>query len=160
MLIAALVTPAPAAAWTDCAALAAERTRLEAEHKTGAAAIADVAMGRKPTKSKGPSAGQVGEVAAGTAASVLLPFPFGPLLNLGRAAARAAARNKQKQAQPAAPAPDVEAMVRRQNEIETRLAEIRAETKGAGCAPATAELPPVEANPEPTPTAEAPQPKG
>jgi hypothetical protein len=145
LLIAALVTSAPAPAATaattpaaapvapapDCTALAAERARLEAEHKTGAAAIADIAMGKKPTqeKRKGPSAGQVGEVAAGTAASVLLPFPFGPLFNVGRAAARAAARKKQKQAQPPVPQPDVEAMVRRQNEIETRLAEIGA----AGC---------------------------
>ncbi len=141
LLIVALVTSAPAAATTpaaapvapaqDCAALAAERTRLEAEHKAGAAAIADIAMGKKPeqTKRRGPSAGQVGEAAAGTAASVLLPFPFGPLFSVGRAAARAAARKKQKQAQPPAPEPDVEAMVRRQNEIETRLSEIGA----AGC---------------------------
>jgi hypothetical protein len=139
LLIAALVTSAPATATPaaapaapapvqDCAALAAERARLEAEHKAGAAAIADIAMGKKPkqTKRKGPSAGQVGEAAAGTAASVLLPFPFGPLFNVGRAAARAAARKKQKQAQPSAPEPDVEAMVRRQNEIETRLTEIGA----------------------------------
>ena len=120
-----LLAPAP-----DCTALAAERIRLEAEHKAGAAAIADIALGKRPAreKRKGTGAGQVGELAAGTAASVLLPFPFGPLFNVGRAAARAAAR-KQQQAQEqaraaAAPEPDVEAMIRRQNEIEARLAEI------------------------------------
>ena len=132
LLIVALLTSAPPpaaaapAAGADCAALAAERARLEAEHKAGAAAIGEIAMGKKPTQENrnGPSAGQVGEVAAVTAAGVLLPCPLGPLFNLGRAAARAAARKKQKQAQPPVPEPDVEAMVRRQNDIETRLAEI------------------------------------
>jgi hypothetical protein len=152
LLISALLGSSAASAAPDCAALAAERARLKAEHDAGAAAIAEIALGKSEAESRKQqsSAGQFGRMAAGTAAGLLLPFPLGTLLGLGSSAARRAARAKE-QGQP-----DVAAMIRRQSEIEARLAAIDAE----GCPAATA---PTEAHASataPTEPATAPSEEG
>ena len=107
----------------DCAAIAAERAKLEAERITINGTISDIALGRRPKARKGPSAGDLGQAVAGTASSILLPFGIGAAVNLGVAAARKAARKKQAPA-PAAEEQDVPAMIARENEIEARLAAL------------------------------------
>jgi hypothetical protein len=78
--------------------------------------IADIAMGkaRKKPKKRGATAARA---AAGTAASILLPFPLGVAVNAG---AEAAARSGRK-AKVKPPAPDLHAMLARGEEIDTRL---------------------------------------
>lgn len=119
-LPAAAPAPAPAAA-PDCAAVAAERSALEAEHRAVRLAISDVALGRNRPKRKA-SAGDVGRAAAGTLASLLLPFGLGIAANAAGAAASGSGKNKK--ARPAAPEPDIQALIQRQQEVEARLREI------------------------------------
>lgn len=122
-LIASLLGSAGAAqAPVDCAAVAVERDALRAEHAAVRQDIADIATGhyRKRKKNKA-SGGEVVRGAAGTAAGLLLPFPFG----LAVGAAGAAARGRKK-AVPAEPDPDVDAMIARQQALDARIAELRA----------------------------------
>ena len=116
-------SPAPAAA--DCSAVAAERTALQGEHRSVRMAISDIAMGRNRPKRKA-SAGDVGRAAAGTVASLLLPFGLGIAANAAGAAASKSGKKKKKAAEPEV---DVEAMIARQQAIEARLRELGA----AGC---------------------------
>ena len=120
-----VAAPAPAAA-PDCAAVVAQRTALEAEHRAVRLAISDVALGRNRPKRKA-SAGDVGRAAAGTAASLLLPFGIGLAAN---AATAAASKSGKKKKRPPEPEVDVQAMIDRQQAVETRLRELGA----SGCA--------------------------
>jgi hypothetical protein len=105
----------------DCTAIAAERSQLRVEHASVKRDIADIATGRYGKRKRKPvSSGAVAKGAAGTAASLLLPFPLG----IAVGAAGAAATKKKKDAAPADPGPDVDAMIARQQAIEARLSEI------------------------------------
>jgi len=136
--------PAEAAPAPDCSAAAAERIDLEARRSEVKTNIANVAMGR-PQKRRKVGAGDVGRAAAGTAASLLLPFGVGFLLN---AATGAAARSGRKQG-PAEPQPDIAALIDQQQAIEARLREIAA----SPCATAPAPAAPAPAAPAPAATA-------
>lgn len=92
--------PAPA---EERAALVAERTELDRR-------INDLAMGKK-TKRK-TSGADVARGVAGTAASVLLPFPLGAAIN---AAGAAASKGKKR------PRVDLAPLLSRAREIDTRL---------------------------------------
>ncbi|QAY77777.1 hypothetical protein [Sphingosinicella sp. BN140058] len=124
LLIASLLGTAGAAqAPADCTAVAAERVALRAEHEAVQQDIADIATGHyRKRKQKKASGEEVARGAAGTAAGLLLPFPFG----LAVGAAGAAAARSKKEAAPAEPGPDVEAMIARQQALEARLAELQA----------------------------------
>lgn len=115
----------------DCAAVAAERTEFQGLHTQVKRTISDLAMGR-PTKRRKVGAGDVGRAAAGTAASVLLPFGVGFLLS---AATGAATRKRRGPAEPQA---DVPALIDRQHAIEARLRELAAAPCAAAPAPAPA----------------------
>jgi hypothetical protein len=119
----AVPAPATSVAAPDCAAVAAERTALEAEHRAVRTAISDIALGRNRPKRKA-SAGEVGRAAAGTLASLLLPFGIGLAANAAGAAASKS--GKKKKAGPPAPEPDVQALIEHQQEVEARLRELRA----------------------------------
>jgi len=111
---------APAAAAPGCAA---ERTRLEAEHVAVKGAIADIALGRDRHRQRPRvSAGDVGRAAAGTAAAILLPFGIGALASAGIGAS--GRQGKGKARTPPPPAPDVPALIERQQAIEARLAAL------------------------------------
>ena len=113
------VPPAP-----DCAAIAAERTALEAEGRAVRLAISDIALGRNRPKRKA-SAGEVGRAAAGTLASLLLPFGIGMAANAAGAAASKSGKKKKKgSARAPQPEPDVPALVDRQRAVEARLREL------------------------------------
>ncbi|HMJ93959.1 MAG TPA: hypothetical protein VK472_07655 [Allosphingosinicella sp.] len=110
----------------DCAAVAAERTALEAEHRAVRLAISDIAMGRNRPRRKA-SAGDVGRAAAGTLASLLLPFGLGIAANAAGAAASKSGKKKKKgEARPPEPEPDVQALIARQQDVEARLRELGA----------------------------------
>ena len=113
-------SPVPAAA-PDCAAVAAERAALEAEHRAVRMAISDVAMGRNRPKRKA-SAGDVGRAAAGTVASLLLPFGIGLAANAATAAASQSGKKKKKKAPE--PEVDVQVLIDRQQAVEAKLREI------------------------------------
>lgn len=129
-----VATPAPEApaAAPDCAAVAAERGELEALRTQVKRRISDLAMGR-PTKRRKVGAGDVGRAAAGTAASVLLPFGVGFLLNAATGVATRSGRKKG----PPEPQADVPALIDRQHAIEARLSELAASPCAASpCPPA------------------------
>jgi hypothetical protein len=107
-----------------------ERTALEAERAQLRSTIAAIATGRGAKKQRRKvSGGDVAKGVAGTAATVLLPFPFGLAVNAG---ASAAGKKGGKSAPPADPGPDVYALIARQQAAEARLAEL------AGTCPAPA----------------------
>jgi hypothetical protein len=112
-LIASAPVP-PSACSAERAALAAERAAVER-------AISDIALGGKARARV--SGGDVARHAAGTAASILLPFGIGIAVN---AAAAAAARAGKKGKKAEAPAPDAAALIARADAIDARLAEIGA----------------------------------
>ncbi|HEY5722333.1 MAG TPA: hypothetical protein VIT45_08420 [Allosphingosinicella sp.] len=114
--------PTVTAAAPDCAAVAAERGALEAEHRAVRMAISDIALGRNRPKRKA-SASEVGRAAAGTLASLLLPFGLGIAANAAGAAASGSGKKK-KDSRPPEPEPDVQALIQRQQEVEARLREI------------------------------------
>lgn len=118
--VAPATQPVPA---TDCAAVAAERAELQAQHAQIKRAIVDLAFGG-PKRRPHVGAGDVGRAAAGTAASLLLPFGIGLALNAATGAAAKAGRKKGKKA--AEPEPDVPALIDRQQAIEARLRELDA----------------------------------
>jgi hypothetical protein len=95
--------PAPA---DERAKLAAERSELELR-------INDLAMGKKPKRKA--SGADVARGVAGTAASVLLPFPLGAAVN---AAGAAASKGKKRPGQDPAP------LLARAQEIDTRLTRL------------------------------------
>jgi len=127
----AAVPDSTAAPAPDCVAVAAERTELQALRTQVKRTISDLAMGR-PTKRRKVGAGDVGRAAAGTAASLLLPFGVGFLLN---AATGVATR---KRGGPPEPLADVPALIDRQHAIEARLRELDAMPCAAVAAPAAA----------------------
>ena len=89
-------------------------------------AISDIALGRNRPKRKA-SAGDVGRAAAGTVASLLLPFGLGIAANAaGAAASKSGKKKKKRQAEPEV---DVGALVERQQTVEARLRELG----GTGC---------------------------
>jgi hypothetical protein len=102
--------------------VAAERTELQALQVQTRRAISDVAFNR-PQRRRKVGAGDVGRAAAGTAASVLLPFGIGIALT---AVAGAATRGKKKNRAAAEPQADVPALIDRQHAIEARLKELAA----------------------------------
>lgn len=110
-----------------CESAAAERTALAAEKAAIDAAIGDIALGRSPRKRRKPSGGDVAREVAGAAASALLPLGAGMLVRAGVAAAQ----RKGRKAKPAAPEPDVPAMIARRHAIDARLFEL-AECNGPG----------------------------
>ena len=140
-----VAAPDPAATATsppalNCAAVAAERTELEALHVQVKRAISDLALGR-PQRRRHVGAGDVGRAAAGTAASLLLPFGIGIALNVATGAAAQAGKKKHKSAPEILP--DVPALIDRQHAIEARLRALAA----SPCAAAPAA--PVAASPAP-----------
>lgn len=114
--------PAAPAAEAGCAGAAEERAALETERAALGEAIANVAMGRPAKKRKKTSGGDVARGVAGTAASILLPFPLGLAVNAGAGAAAKAGRKKA----PAPAGPDVGQMIEREREIGVRLLELQA----------------------------------
>ncbi len=116
-------TPGPpeAAPAPDCAAVAAERTELQTLHAQVKRAITDLAFGGPKRRPK-VGAGDVGRAAAGTAASLLLPFGIGIALT---AATGAATKGKKRKRAPEPPV-DVPALIDRQHAIEARLRELDA----------------------------------
>lgn len=110
--------PAAGEALVDCPSLAAERAEAQAEHRTVKRVIADIALGRRPSKSKRLSGAAAARGAATAAAGVLLPFPFGLAVGAASTAGR-------KKAEPAPESgPDVTALIERQHRLEARLSEI------------------------------------
>src|SRR4051812_23163026 len=69
----AQAAPAEPATAIDCSAVQAERVRLQAALVQARRSISDIAFNR-PQHRRKVGAGDVGRAAAGTAASVLLPF--------------------------------------------------------------------------------------
>ena len=126
-----VAAPAPEAAAPapDCAAVAAERTELQGLQAQVKRSISDLAFNR-PTKRRKVGAADVGRAAAGTAASVLLPFGVGFLLS---AATGAATRKRRGPPEPQA---DVPALIDRQLAIEARLRELAATPCAAAALPA------------------------
>lgn len=89
--------------------------------------IADIATGRwhkHNRKKRKLSGGDVAKAAGSTAASILLPFPFGLAAN----AASSAGKGKAKEGElaPGVIEPDVPALIARQQAVEARLAELGA----------------------------------
>jgi len=125
VIVALIAAPAhaarPLSPASDCAVIAAEAAELRVQHAAVKTAITDIALGRTRRKPPKPSAGDVGRAAAGTAASILLPFGIGALLGAGLG------MTGKKKRGAAEPAPDVPAMIEAQAAIEERLAEIEAE---------------------------------
>lgn len=138
---AATPAPEPPAPAEDCAAVTAERAQLEELRTQTKRAISNLAFNR-PSKRRKVGAGDVGRAAAGTAASVLLPFGVGLLLN---AATGAATRGRRKG--PTEPQPDVTELIDRQHAIEARQRELAASLCPAVPAPATP-APPAKARSE------------
>lgn len=114
---ASLPAPGPAAA-PSCQA---ERTALRGERAELNRTLGDIALGKTRRKRK-VSGGEVAVGVAGTAASVLLPFGVGALLSAGAGAAARSGRKKR----PAAPPPDVPAMIERIQAIDVRLKALEA----------------------------------
>lgn len=123
MLIAS--APVPPAASPGCDAAAAERAALEQERNAVNRAISDIALGGSAGKRGPASGGDVARHAAGTAASMLLPFGLGIAVNAAAALASRAGR-KGKEAQAARPEPDAAALIARADAIDARLAEMKA----------------------------------
>lgn len=112
---------APATAPADpCRSAAAERAALQAERAAINETIGDIALGRHRPRRKA-SGGEVAAGVAGAAASVLLPFGVGALLGAGASAAARKGRRKK----PAAPEPDVPAMIDRLHAVDARLVALR-----------------------------------
>jgi hypothetical protein len=108
---------------SECASVAAERAELGAQHAAVKAAIADIALGRDRRRQRRKfTPGDAARAAAGTAASILLPFGIGAAVGAGLA-------GKGGKAAPAAPRADVPLLIDRQAAIEERLAEL----EKAGC---------------------------
>ena len=121
------VEPQPAPLACDAAAQS-ERASLEAERTAINRTISDIALGseRRRTRIGG---GDVARHAAGTAASVFLPFGLGIAVNAAAAlASKAGGKRKKAQALPT-PEPDVPALIGRVNAIEARLAELRSDCR-------------------------------
>ena len=139
-----VAAPAPEAAAPapDCAAVAAERTELQGLQAQVRRSISDLAFNR-PSKRRKVGAADVGRAAAGTAASVLLPFGVGFLLS---AATGAATRKRRGPPEPQA---DVPALIDRQLAIEARLRELAATPCAAAALPAAPSS-------QPAPPAKAP----
>lgn len=101
---------------TGCETATEETLRLTREKAEIDRTIGDIAMGRTRKKPKNGGAAAARAV-AGTAASVLLPFPLGAAINAG---AGAVAKSGRK-AKPHPNGPDVPALLARGDAIDTRL---------------------------------------
>ena len=116
--------PQPAPVACDAAAQA-ERASLKAERTAINRTISDIALGGAKSRRARIGGGDVARHAAGTAASVFLPFGLGIAVNAATALA-AKAGDKQKKARSAPPPePDVPALIARVNAIEVRLVELK-----------------------------------
>ena len=131
LLIAAAPAPpvaVPQPAPTACdAAAQAERTSLEAERTAINRTISDIALGGAKSRRARIGGGDVARHAAGTAASVFLPFGLGIAVNAAAALATKAGGKKKnaEAAPPPSPEPDVPALIARVNAVEARLAELK-----------------------------------
>lgn len=115
--------PHPSPANCDAAA-EAERVSLEAERTAINRTISDIALGGAKSRRARIGGGDVARHAAGTAASVFLPFGLGIAVNAAAALA-SKAEGKRKKADAAPPETDVPALIARVNAIEARLAEMK-----------------------------------
>lgn len=108
-----------ATAAAACVGAAEEKAALTAEKAGLERTIGDIAMGKGPKKKRKVSGGDVARGVAGTAASILLPFPLGAALNAGAGAV--AKGGGKKAAAPVEAGPDVSGMIDRLSGIDARL---------------------------------------
>ncbi|HEX2762693.1 MAG TPA: hypothetical protein VHM92_02445 [Allosphingosinicella sp.] len=101
---------------TGCETAPQESEALRQEKAELDRAFADIAMGRSAKRKKKDGGAAAARAVAGTAASILLPFPLGVAVNAG---ATAAAKSGKK-SRPA-PRPDVQAMLARSGDVDARL---------------------------------------
>ena len=130
LLLAALLLQGQSAAAADtgeCGTLVAERSRLQSEKAVIGETISVAALGARAKSAKPPKAGDVGQMVGGAAASALLPFGVGALLNAGVTLARRSAR---KSAAAKVTGPDIPALLAREIEIDERLAAIQTSSCG------------------------------
>ena len=132
LIAAAPARPAaePQPALTACdAAAQAERASLEAERTAINRTISDIALGGAKGRRARIGGGDVARHAAGTAASVFLPFGLGIAVNAAAALASKAGQKRKKADAPTPPKPDVPALIARVNAIEARLAELKSDCR-------------------------------
>ena len=101
-----------------------ERTSLEAERTAINRTISDIAMGGAKSRAR-IGGGDVARHAAGTAASVFLPFGLGIAVNAAAALASKAEGKRKKAGGAAPPETDVPALIARVNAIEARLTQLK-----------------------------------
>ena len=119
--------PQPAPHACDAAGQA-ERASLEAERTAINRTISDIAMGGAKSRRARIGGGDVARHAAGTAASIFLPFGLGIAVNAAAAlASKAEGKRKKAGGSPPPPPPetDVPALIARVNAIEARLTELK-----------------------------------
>ena len=116
------VQPQPAPISCD-SGIQAERASLEGERTALNRTISDIALGGGGRRTR-IGGGDVARHAAGTAASVFLPFGLGIAVNAATAIA-SKAEGKRKKADAAPPEPDVPALIARVNAVESRLTQLK-----------------------------------